>query len=587
MRQSSRLHTALYLCLASLLPIAFRLVYLQTVRSDAFSERVAFSTERRALEIIPRGRILDRRGRILAQSVPAWSSFLDLKVLKRDSRNKKKTLKAIASALSIDKDVLRKRLDTKRRTVWLKRKMTLSELGRLKELNLPSVGIHPDERRYYPNEALARSVLGFVRTDGQGLAGVERAFDKALSGQAIRVRHIRDGKGRPIGDTDASENKAPADLVLSLDRTVQYFAEQALDEGIRKTKAKAGIAIVQDPQTGDILALAERPSDPKRSAALQDVYEPGSTFKIVVAAAALETLKVTKDELINCENGRWEMKPGIRIKDHEKKGMLTLDQIIQYSSNIGTAKIGLRLGAKRFIDYCRRFGFGYKTGTPLPGESRGIIPPEKGMRDVRLANAAFGQGVAVTALQLVGAYSAIANGGTLLEPRLVMRSHGRAQRGRVEIRRIANAKTVARLQEMLERVVDDGTGATASIPGYSAAGKTGTAEKIDPSTGKYSTTDYIASFAGYIPANKPRFTILIVVDTPRIGEYGSEVAAPIFAQIARQLLAHFAIPPERPLPLRWNEKDDKIKDAPKPLPPTNRLPSPSFLKRANPAGGKA
>ncbi len=583
MRQSSRLHVALFLCLASLVPISARLIYLQTVRSDALTARVNHSTQRNALEIVPRGRILDRRGRILAQSVPAWSSFLDLKVLEREPRKKEATLKAIAKALSLEGSGLRKQAESKRRTIWLKRKMTLEEMDRLKKLSLPSVGIHPDERRYYPNEDLARSVLGLVRTDGGGIAGLEYAFDRALSGKAIQISQTRDGAGRSIAESNDSKRRPPDDLILSLDRTVQYFAEQALDEGLRSAQGKAGIAIIQDPQTGEILALAERPSDPKRSAAIQDVYEPGSTFKIVVAAAAIEERVISPDELINCENGRWEMAPGIRIKDHEKKSMLTLQQIMQHSSNIGTAKLGLRLGSKRFLDFCRRFGFGYKTGTPLRGESAGIIP-NGAIRDVRLANAAFGQGVAVTALQLVGAYSAIANGGTLLEPRLIIRSHGRPQRGRVEVRRIAHPATVKQLQSQLERVVDEGTGISAKIPGYTTAGKTGTAEKIDPATGKYSTTDYIASFIGYLPADKPRFTILVIIDTPRVGEYGSEVAAPIFSKIARQLLAHFAIAPERPLPLRWN--DEKIKDAPKPLPASNPLPAPSYLKPSRSTGGK-
>ncbi|PCI37327.1 MAG: hypothetical protein COB53_06900 [Elusimicrobia bacterium] len=586
MRQSSRLHIILFLCLAALIPITSRLVYLQTVRSDAFIKRIAHSTERRALEIIPRGRILDRRGRILAQSVPAWSSFLDLKVLAREPRKREETLDAIAKALSLNGRVLRKKLVTKRRTVWLKRKMTLVELEQLKKLKYPAVGIHPDERRYYPNENLARSVLGFVSSDGRGLAGLEYAFDRALSGKAIQVRQTRDGVGRRIADSNTASRRAPQDLVLSLDRTVQYFAEQALNEGIRKTRAQAGFAIVQDPQSGEILAMAERTADVRRIAAIQDVFEPGSTFKIVIAAAAIEAGHIAPNELINCENGRWEVTPGVRIKDHEKRGMLTLQQIIQYSSNIGTAKLGLKLGSEKFLEYCRRFGFGYKTGTPLAGESAGIVPKKK-MRDVRLANAAFGQGIAVNALQLIGAYSAIANGGMLLEPRLVLRAHGRKQRGRVEIRRIARPDTVRKLTTFLERVVEAGTGATAAIPGYSTAGKTGTAEKIDPSTRKYSTTDYVASFAGFVPARNPRFTILVVIDTPRVGEYGSEVAAPIFAQIARQLLAHFAIAPDLPLPLRWDEEKKKIKDAPKPPPSTIRLPRPSFLKSPGGVGGKA
>jgi len=594
MRPSFRLHLALFLCLAPLVPIVARLFYLQTVRSDALSERVAHSTERSALVIVPRGRILDRNGRILAQSLPAWSGFLDLKVLPEDARTRNETIARIVETLSLDARELKSRMNTTRRTIWLKRKMTLDEVQRLKALSIPAVGVHADERRYYPNEGLARSLLGFVRSDGGGLAGIEYEFNRALIGKAIEVQLTRDGAGRPIAGSAETDRRPPADLILSIDRTVQFFAEEALDEGMRKTRAGSGIVIVQDPATGEILALAERPNDPKRTASVQDVFEPGSTFKIVTAAAALEEGAVKPEELINCENGLWQLSPRVTIKDHEKKKMLTLTEIIQHSSNIGTAKLGLRLGPQRFVEYCRRFGFGYKTGAPLPGESAGILPPVKGMREVKLANAAFGQGIAVTALQLIGAFSAIANGGTLMEPRLVLRSSGEADRPAVSLRPIAHPATVAKLRRMLELVVESGTGLPAAVAGYSAAGKTGTAEKVDPQTRRYSTTDYIASFVGYIPARKPRFTILVLIDSPRVGEYGSEVAAPIFADIARKLLAHFAVAPDRPLPLRW-EGEPKNRNKPAaphnrprsprktpsgPLPASRPLPRPSFLQPA-------
>jgi cell division protein FtsI (penicillin-binding protein 3) len=457
-------------------------------------------------------------------------------------------LERVAKAVGLELDEVRRLAKAKRRTVWLKRKMALEETKKVRDLDLPCVGLQADELRGYPNGALGRPVLGDVNQDGRGASGLELAFDRDISGRSVPVRLRRDGAGRALS-REASESTPPPDLTLTLDRTVQYFAEAALDEALAARKASAGTVIIQDPANGDILAMAVRPSDPLRNPAVQDVYEPGSTFKAVVTAAVLEAGLLKPEDSVDCENGRWQLTPSVVIKDHDKQGRIPLSDVIRHSSNIGTGKLGLRLGGKEFFRFARLFGFGYRTGVPLPGESPGLLPEGK-VDDVRLANAAFGQGVAVTALQLSAAYAALANGGDLYEPRLVRSVGGTGERAPVLVRRIASPAAIRSLRAMFADVVERGTGMSAAVPGFSAAGKTGTAQKIDPATRKYSSSDYVASFAGWVPAEKPRWSILVVVDSPRGGYYAAEVAAPVFSRIARELLALNGVPPEKPLAVR-------------------------------------
>lgn len=572
MTSHDRLRVCGWLCLAAAFPLAGRLLWLQLVRHEAFEARVDRSVERQDLEIVPRGRILDRTGRPLARSLPAWSAFLDLKALDEAPGGRESALTRIAGALGMERAEVKKLAQTKRRTVWLKRKMNMEESKRVRDLGISAVGLSPDELRGYPNGPLARPVLGDVNHEGRGASGLELSFDKDIVGRAVPVRLRRDGAGRAIS-REGGESVAAPDLTLALDRTVQYFAEAALDEALATRKATAGTVIVQDPATGDILAMAVRPSDPLRNNAVQDVYEPGSTFKAVVAAAVLENGLLNPSDTVDCENGRWQMTPSVVIKDHDKQGRIPLTQIIRHSSNVGTGKLGLRLGSKEFFRFARLFGFGYRTGVPLPGESPGLIPDGK-VDDVRLANAAFGQGVAVTALQLSAAYAALANGGTLYEPRLVLSVGGRPAKNPVVVRRIASPAAVASLRAMFADVVEHGTGVTAQVPGFSAAGKTGTAQKIDPATRKYSPTDYVASFAGWVPAENPRWSILVVVDSPRVGYYAAEVAAPVFSRIARELLAFHGVPPERPLAVRGRARVPAEPAAARTLPRPAALPAP-------------
>ncbi|HAH07258.1 MAG TPA: peptidoglycan glycosyltransferase [Elusimicrobia bacterium] len=543
----SRLGVCTLFCLLPALPLAARLAWLQVVLHDQLDRKAHGETLGRDLVVVPRGSILDREGRALAQSVPVTSSYLDF----TNVPEPRSAVRRACRILAADPAPLLARLKPGRRFLWLKRKMAPDETDRLRyevqRDSLAYIGFVSDERRTYPNGDLLKPVLGGVNTDEKGLSGVELAFDRELSGRSYHVRVVKDRMGRAIVQEAPPEQEPPPALRLTIDRTAQHYAETELKAAVTARKAKRGFVVIQDPRSGDILALAVYPPDPLKNPAVQDVYEPGSTFKLVAAAAALEKGLDPQDK-VDCENGRWAITPDVTIKDHEPEGLLDLQQILERSSNIGTAKVTLKVGAAAFHKTCRLFGFGYRTGLPLPGESPGLLPGLKELTPVRLANAGFGQGVAVTPIQLAAAFSAIANGGLLLEPRIVRAVGEREAPGPVRVRQVVSAETVASLKAYLEGVVLRGTGAAAKVPGFRVAGKTGTAQKIDPATGRYSPSDYVSSFVGYVPADEPRLTIAVVVDSPRVGYYGSEVACPVFARLARMMLARLGVPPREPLP---------------------------------------
>lgn len=543
----ARLNLCATLAALPVLPLAARLAQLQVVQHGRLNALAAGEVRRSQVELVLRGRILDRNGHILAESLPASSAFIDPVA----ARGRERDFPRLAKALGLDPAEVRRKARGSTRFAWLKRKLEPSEVDALKGLELPFAGLLPDERRAYPNSELASSLLGSVGIDGKGLSGLEFTYDRDLAGSVQRTPLLRDGAGNTMPLAARREPEPPPDLTLTLDRGLQHYAEAALAEAMARFQPAWAAAIVQDPRTGELLALASLPVDPHKNRIFQQVYEPGSTFKAVTAAAALEERLSSPAELIDCA-GPWELARGVFVRDHEPEGLLTLEGVMARSSNVGMAKLGLRIGPERFFRYARAFGFGAKTGLRFPGESAGLLKQKAGKDRVSLANNAFGQGLAVTPLQLVAAYSAIANGGRLLEPRLV-RGVGRGEFAAIiaqPVRQAASAKTIGALARMLEGAVERGTGSTAAVPGYSVAGKTGTSQKIDPATRRYSTTDYIASFAGYVPARAPRFSILVVIDSPKHQYYGAEVAAPVFAKIARQALALYGVPPDRPLPVR-------------------------------------
>jgi cell division protein FtsI (penicillin-binding protein 3) len=328
---------------------------------------------------------------------------------------------------------------------------------------------------------------------------------------------------------------------LSLDRDFQFHAEEALREGAAQFRAKGGMIVVLDPATSEVLAMAALPSDPLKNPVVQDPYEPGSTFKLVAAAAALDGSLVDENQTFFCENGAYAIAPGVLIHDHEPEGMLTLQGILEHSSNIGISKVVEKVGPMRFYRYSRAFGFDIKSGIALPGETAGEMKLLSRLTRVVLAASSYGYGIGASALQVANAYSAVANGGALYEPTILADA-----RPAQPLRRVVSAATARTLSRMLESVVERGTGMSARIPGYRVAGKTGTARKLDPRSGKYSTSAYMASFVGFLPASRPLWTILVVIDEPKGQYYGAQVAAPVFAKLGRRLLAMSGVPPDQP-----------------------------------------
>ncbi|MDE2492072.1 MAG: penicillin-binding protein 2 [Elusimicrobia bacterium] len=525
-------------CLLPLVPLGLRLTDLQVLRHGSLQSRAQSEFARVVQEAAPRAEILDRDGRVLAQSVPSWSCFVDKAMVKDPAAFGAR----LAPLLGLPARALAAKARGSGRFAWLKKGLSASQADALRRARVRGVGVVPIQRRVYPNGDLARGVLGLVGTDGRGLAGVELTLDSRLRGTPGRFDLIRDGAGRTIYKRVAEDGSTPPPVRLTIDRDVQYLAEKALRDGAARSRFESGDVVVEDPATGEILAMASWPPTPLKNPSVQDAYEPGSTFKIVTALAALDSGLVTPTQTFNAENGRWEIVPGVVITDVERESRLTLEQILEKSSNIGISKVSALLGAVPFYRMCRVFGFGARTGISLPGETAGDLKPLSDLTKVGLASASYGYGQQVSPLQVVSAYSAIADGGILREPKLVL--DGRAP---VEVRRVASTAAVDELQRMLEGVVEQGTGTTARIPGYRIAGKTGTARQIDPETHRYSATDYTASFVGFLPVSKPRWTILVVLNAPRSSYYGAQTAGPIFRELASRLLVLDAVPPDAPV----------------------------------------
>lgn len=505
-----------------------------------------------------RGDILDRRRVPLAQSVEVDSIWVDPSLLPDLQRSSK----SLASALHLNAEELRARFARAKRFAWVKRQAKPDEVEAVRRLALPGLGFMKEPRRFYPHKELAAHVIGLAGTDGSGLEGIERAFDEQLSGQSSQLLGFRDAKGRKLLTQGAlyPADRQGGSVTLTIDGRVQYFSEEALSRAVEESRAVAGMAVVLDPRTGELLALANYPPfnpnapqqgsmDSFRNRAALDAFEPGSTFKAFTVAAALEEGAIKPDDLIDCEEGRWDVGHHT-IHDTHPHGLISVGKILQVSSNIGAAKIAQLLGRERLVDYYARFGFGERPTLGLPGEARGSVPFPKA--DISLATASFGQGVSASAVQLAAAYGALANGGVLMRPWLVSRvvdpdgvvlleNHPTAAR------RVVSPKTARQVVSMLEAVVEkEGTAPRARLQDFRVAGKTGTAQKVDPVARGYSNEKRIASFIGILPAENPRAVILIVIDEPKTDVYGGLVAAPAFKEIASALMSYQGVPPSRP-----------------------------------------
>jgi cell division protein FtsI (penicillin-binding protein 3) len=496
-----------------------------------------------------RGAIIDRQGNELAASVPAYSLFADPKLIK-DSYG---LAKRLAKNFGLPEKSTRKRLrERRRRFIWLKRQMSEAERDMVKKWDEPGLGFIEEPKRVYPNGGLLSQVLGFVGSEGSGLEGLELEYNKDLQGKLKQVLLPRDARGRPLLADGRSVTEVPdgADLELTIDYEAQFNLEQELHSVVEKFDATSAMGIVMDAQTSEILAMANLPLSNARNRLVTDAFEPGSIMTTFVIASALRENLVRPSTRYFCEGGRWKI--GDKwIKEataQEKFEWLNVTEILANSSNIGTAKIAFDIGAQRLFQGLTDFGFGAKTGIDLPGETRGIVNPLP-WRPHLLSNISFGQGIAVTPMQMIAAYGAIANGGVLKTPLLVKRVHRASDEEpqeftAQEIRRVLTPTDSATMRLMLTAATEEkATGWNARIPGYHVAGKTGTAQKVDPVKGGYMPNSYVSSFAGFVPAHNPRYVILVAIDDPKKAYYGSQVAAPVFSRIAQYMVRRAGLPP--------------------------------------------
>ncbi len=507
-----------------------------------------------------RGAIVDRNGRELAASVPSYSLFVDPQVLKEPRTTSRK----LAKFLRISQRNLFKKLTKKKnRFIWIARQLDEDTTEKIKALRNPGLGFVEEPKRIYPNGTLLAQVLGFVGRDGRGLEGLERSFNKDLSGELRQVMVARDARGRPLLSSASVFTEIPdgSDLQLTIDTDLQFELEKRLREVVERYDASSALGVILDVESSDILALGMTPfvdlnnpfrssSKDRRNKVISDAFEPGSTLKPFLIAAALKEGVIKPNSKFYCEKGR--MKVGRRIireaDSNHAFEWLTATEILAYSSNIGTTKIAFQLGAEKFRKHLREFGFGSQTGLNFPGEASGIVHGLPWNQHL-LANISFGHGITTTPLQMAAAYAAIANGGVWRTPRLVKSIRSQKNREVIglnvhEGKRIFDEELSAQLRMMLTVATgDQGTGKKARIPGFLVGGKTGTAQMVDFEKGGYKRGAYISSFAGFAPAHDPRFVIYISVENPKKRYYGSEVAAPVFAQMAQYAVRKLGLPP--------------------------------------------
>jgi len=550
-----RIISIFLLLLLSLGGVAAKLFFLQIQQRDRLAERATKQYQRRLPIVSRRGTIYDRAGRELAVSLKVLSVFAQPAAVEDPAA----TAKALAPILEQPaKDILA-RLTTDKPFVWIQRQLDPAKTEAINDLNLKGIGLYPESRRYYPRQELAAHVLGMMGLDDRGLEGLEYQYDDLLGGQPQFVAAQQDALGRVIFRQEEPERRAPVfDLTLTIDEVIQYITERELQRAVERSRAKAGTAIVMDPWTGEILALANQPTyDPntyqksgaaaRRDRAVTDAFEPGSIFKAILAAGALEEGVIRPGDRFFGENGAIEVS-GVTIRDHEKYGWLTVREILAHSSNVGAIKIGQKLGKSLYYHYISSFGFGSLTGLDLPGETPGLMRRPKSWSALSLSVLSLGQEISVTPVQIATAFSAVANGGNLVRPHVV---HAlKAQDGSLSrevdpgvIRRVISPETARTLLDMLRGAVEDGTGKEAALEEYTVAGKTGTAQKMDPATGRYSHQKIVASFVGAVPAESPRLVILVLIDEPEALRWGGSIAAPTFREIARDVLKYLQVPP--------------------------------------------
>jgi cell division protein FtsI (penicillin-binding protein 3) len=534
-----------------------KVTYLQVYKSDYLKTR--FDKQFiRVEEIEPkRGFIYDRNKNVLALSILTDSYFC----MPREVENKIAAANILASDLQIDKNKFLNMLANKKSFFWVQRKVPIEISQKLKNTHLPKgIGRIKEAKRFYPKGSMASHILGVTGLDNRGLCGIEYKLNEYLKGTNTTISVGKDALGREIvSNKSLNIEDTASDVTLTIDEMIQYSAEKNALELYNTTKSKSVTIVVEKIDTGEILAMTNIPAfdgndidktDLKllKNNAVSYVYEPGSTFKVFIMAAALEEHRLNLDTKFFCENGTYQL-ADVVINDHEKRGWLTAKEVMAYSSNIGMAKIGQDLGKQKLYSYIQAFGFGTYTGIELPGEAKGIIRHPSKWSLVSEGIVSFGQEVGVTPIQLVNAYACLANNGILLEPRIIKSiTNGSGDEifkfQKSEVRRVISKQTCSKIVEAMEEVVKSGTAVKVQIPGYRIAGKTGTAQKINPATRTYYSDKYIASFAGFFPVSKPQIAILVIADEPQGIYWGGEICGPVFRNIAKDIICYLNIPPD-------------------------------------------
>jgi cell division protein FtsI (penicillin-binding protein 3) len=612
--------------------IAGRLFWLQVVRHKEFVER-AEKQQQRTFEVSPRrGVLYDRNLRELAMTVQVDSIY----AVPTEIDDKKAAAHTLAAIVHTDpddaqtsEDQIAERLENGHSFAWVARRVTPEVGARMRELiksqGLKGIYFQNEFQRFYPDNEIAAQVLGYVGADDNGLGGLELKFEPQLHGAPGRMYTALDAR-RHVRGSSEHDPEPGQNLILTIDENIQFMAERALDHVMDKTHADSGTVVVQDVHTGQILALAIRPTfNPNiarrttpallKNHAVSDVYEPGSVFKLVTYSAALEQHVTTPDDMIDCQGGQMQL-PGRIIHDDKGDhfGVITVHEALEHSSDVAAVKLVQKIGQEKFYDYIRGFGFGQRTGTELPGETRGLLQPVKRWGTTSYASMAIGQEVGVTPLQLVSMVSTIANGGTYLPPHVLMpvQVDASAQKSAAPqapqpfkpggelpnplpagAHRVISTLTAAQMRKMMEGVVLYGTGKDAQLNGYSSGGKTGTAQKIDPATHTYSKTMHVASFAGIAPVNNPVISVAVVIDNPKgASYYGAAVSAPVFADVAQQILEYLGVPHDidvhapratkdkTPLRVAEDDREDNTGDINALYAAVNDLPSDDPLRAA-------
>ena len=575
--------------------IGARLFWLQIVRHPEFVERAA-KQQLRTFEVAPRrGVLYDRDGHELAATVLVDSFY----AVPSEMDDKQAAARILSSVTHVDPEddrttekAIAERLAVGKNFAWVARRVTPEVAERVRALNIKGIYSQKEFERFYPDNEIAAQVLGYVGVDDNGLGGLEEKFDNQLHGAPGEMYTAMDARRKVLGSTE-KEPEPGRNLVLTIDSNIQFMAERALDHAMQRTQALNGTVVVQDLHTGQILALAIRPTfDPNqfrhttptllRDHAVSDVYEPGSTFKLVTYATALDQHVTTPDDMIDCQGGQITIF-GRTIHDDKGDhfGVIPVHEALEHSSDVAAVKLAMKVGADQFYNYIRAFGFGSRSGVELPGETRGLLRPVKRWQPSSIGSVAIGQEIAVTPVQLVTMVSSIANGGMYLPPHILMPDApastdpnqtaaaqqvvaqpfkaGEELPGTLPAgsHRVISTMTAAQMRKMMEGVVLFGTGKAAQLNGYSSGGKTGTAQKIDPATHTYSKTKHVASFAGFAPVNDPVIAVAVVMDEPHGDYYGAAVSAPVFAEVAQQVLEYLGVPHDvdlRPAKLGPKEK---------------------------------